>query len=377
MMELRFAPLAVRKNITHSSCGLRGNADGGVEVSPERGVDAIVSHAVEEAGQHILRVEVGYASSDGSIKTLRKFYRFQVSNPLIIRESTFRSSDSCCFVSISLENDGSETKGGLSICEAEFEPAQGLTAERVRTIPEQNSLTSGTHMFDACGRLEHGQTLRYLFRVSTERSGTSRGIAAGDELGNAIFTWRKACGEMGRMASAPIPSPSLSPFLDPNDPSSHGQKNPFVVHCKGKSGLSVDVASAAAMRSANLSMDRNSLDQLLPVTVEPINPPSRMELGVPCKIQFLIINHSDREMALQLQFHLEEMKGIAVCGSSFKNLLEVQGRGGSTSTLLSFVPLACGHLQIDGCKIVDLTRGVSFPQPPLCEVIVQAPQDNQ
>lgn len=358
----------------------RGNASGGVEVSPESGIDAIVSHVVEEAGQHILRVEVGYASGDGNIKTLRKFYRFQVSNPLIIGESTFRSSDTCCFVSISLENDGIESKGGLTVCEAEFEPANGLTAERVGPQSKSQSLMSGTDMFDRSGRLEPGQTLRYLFRVSSEPRVDSRGIAAGDELGKVVFQWRKACGELGRMASAPILSPALSPFVGSRDPVSvmaEGRHSPFVVHCKGKSGLSVDVAAASAVRSANPTMDRNTLDQLFPVTVEPVNPPSRMELGVPSKIHFLIINHSEQEMTLQLQFRLEDMKGVAVCGSSFKNLHEVHARGGSASAFVSFVPLACGHVQIGGCTVVDLNRSVSFPQPSLFEVIVNAPGSNQ
>ena len=82
-----------------------GNAAGGVDVPPEGGVDTIVSQALEEAGQHILRVEVGYGGSDGSVKTLRKFYRFQVTNPLTISELTTRTGDASCFVSISLENN--------------------------------------------------------------------------------------------------------------------------------------------------------------------------------------------------------------------------------------------------------------------------------
>lgn len=353
-----------------------GNASGGVEIPPESGVDAIVSHALEEPGQHILRVEVGYAGGDGSIKTLRKFYRFQVSNPLRISELTFRSSDVCCYVSVSLENNVDEAKGGLTICEAEFEAADGLTAEQIGKLKGPTFLVSGTEMFDSSGRLEAGHTLRYLFRVQGERSGeTAKGIAVSDELGKAIFTWRKACGEMGRIASAPIVlSPMASPFIDPNNPGEtmEGTRNPFVVHCKGRSGLSVDVASAAAARSANQNRDRNTLDQRLPVTVEPIDPPSTIELGIPFQIDLLIINHSDREMALQLQFHLQHMTGVSVCGTSFKNLQDVPGRGGSVRAVMAFVPFASGLLQIAGCSVVDLDRGLSFPQPPLCQIIVQS-----
>jgi hypothetical protein len=353
----------------------RGNAAGGVEVPPESGVDAIVSHALEEAGQHILRVEVGYAGGDGSVKTLRKFYRFQVSDPLIISELTFRSSDSCCFVSISLDNNGDESKGGLTICQAEFEAADGLTAEKIGKDQAPGRDMAGREKFDSSGRLEAGHTLRYMFLVQSESGESGKGIAVGDELGKAVFTWRKACGEMGRMASAPIVlNPTISPSIDPSNPGAtmEGKRSSFIVHLKGRSGLSVDVASAAAAQSANKNKERNTLDQLLPVTVEPINPPSTVEVGIPFQVELLVINHSDREMALQVQFRLEHMAGLSVCGTSYKNLQEIPGRGGSIRTVVAFLPLATGLLQIAGCNVVDLNKGLSFPQPPLCQMIVES-----
>jgi hypothetical protein len=36
-----------------------GNLAGGIDIDPLSGIDAIVSHGIEEPGQHILRVEVG------------------------------------------------------------------------------------------------------------------------------------------------------------------------------------------------------------------------------------------------------------------------------------------------------------------------------
>lgn len=85
-----------------------------MDVPPEAGIDAIVSHVLEEPGQHILRVEVGYGSADGQ-KTLRKFYRFQVSVPLIINASTFKTGESTCFISLDVQNNRTETKGGFSV----------------------------------------------------------------------------------------------------------------------------------------------------------------------------------------------------------------------------------------------------------------------
>jgi trafficking protein particle complex subunit 13 len=359
-----------------------GNAAGGVEVLPDEALDAIVSHLLEEVGQHILRVEVEY----GGNQPLRKFFRFQVSNPLFLSEQIFRAGDSSCFVSISLENNGEATKQGLTIASAQFEPASGLIAEQVESTTSakntKNSALTGVSLFDKCGRLGPGEIRNYLFKVTipTPQSpceGSTKGIAAGDELGKAIFTWRKACGESGRMASSPIICPMIHPNIDPNDPPAtmRGDNSDFVVHVQGSSCLSVDVATMAAARAANPS-SRNvhpgALDLLIPVTVEPINPPKRLKLGIPFAVKFLIVNHSDKYLTLQLQFQTEHMKGILVCGPSFTNLEEVAGNGGSLTVVLKFIALTPGLLQLRGCNVVDLATGHSIPQPPLFNAFAEA-----
>jgi hypothetical protein len=156
-----------------------------------------------------------------------------------------------------------------------------------------------------------------------------------------------------------------------------GVGSDFVVHVQG-SGLSLDVAAVAAARVANSSrkdMDRNALDLLLPVTVEPINPPNCMQLGVPYPVEFLIVNHSDRYLTLQLQFRLELMKGVSVCGPSFKNLEEIPGGGGTTTVEVRFIALSAGILQLRGCCIVDLATGLAVPQPPLFNTFVRAEEE--
>jgi len=249
------------------------------------------------------------------------------------------------------------------------------------TTPLTSPNARGLKLYDNCGRLEPGSSRRYIFKITQSASSSSststKGIAAGDELGKAVFTWRKACGELGRMASSPVICPMVQPYLDPNNPEAtmRGGGSDFVVHVQG-SGLSVDVAAMAAARAANpSSMDRNALDMLLPITVEPISPPNRMQLGVPYPIRFLIVNHSDRYLTLQLQFRLEHMKGISVCGPSFKNLEEIAGNGGSTTVEVRFVALSAGILQVRGCCVVDLATGLAVPQPPLFNTFVETTED--
>lgn len=259
------------------------------------------------------------------------------------------------------------TTGGLTICSAEFDPAPGLEVETVQLQPKVKGDFSAVELFDRCGRLEAGASRRYLFKVTaSSHTAKSRGIAAEDELGKAVFTWRKACGEMGRMASIALICPSVNPVLDVRNPQAvmEGRGSPFVVHLQG-SALSVDVANAAASRAANPKTDLFSLDQLLPVTVEPIDPPKKVKFGMPFHVQFLVVNHSESYMTIQLQFRLDHMKGLSVCGPSFKNLDEVAGNGGNATVSIRFIALNGGLLKLSGCCVADLASGETIPQPPL------------
>jgi hypothetical protein len=342
----------------------------GVDVAPEDVVDAIVSRPLEEAGQHILRVEVGYLASEGMNKTLRKFYRFNVSNPLNIRELTVRSGDDSCFVSIAVEN---VSQHAMTISSVTFETPAGLVSERIgETSPiKTTERKRAVQLYDSCGRLEPKAAYRYMFRVTTaSQDAALKGIACGDELGKAVLEWKKTMGEAGRMASSPVRCPIVQPpgLRDKNSARfMMGTGNRFVVH---GSGLSVDVAATAANRAAGKA--KSDLDQILPVTVETIDPPQTMRLAEPEAVQFLVVNHSSKPMKLQFQFRLNQMSGVAVCGTSFKNLGEIAPNGGSTVVEAKLIALVAGLLRVQGCCILDQSTGQEIPQPPLFNVYVES-----
>mmetsp|Transcript_36819 Transcript_36819/g.44386 ORF Transcript_36819/g.44386 Transcript_36819/m.44386 type:complete len:495 (+) Transcript_36819:156-1640(+) len=355
--------------------------EGGVDVLPKQGVDVIVGRALEEVGQHILRVEVGHGAGS---KTLRKFYRFNVSSPLQIKEMSVRSGDASCFVSIAIENITTATS--LTITDVDFQPAPGFVVKRIDKLhqhtmrQEQENATivvngnnknriRAVDLFDKCGRLQPGCSFRYLFNVSaSSHDATLKGLACGDELGKAVFTWRKAMGEKGRISSTTVLCPPCG--VDPTNPRSSGGGK-YVVH---GSGLSVDAAAAAANRVSSAGADsgnNNALGEALPVTVEPIDPPSLMKLAVPQEVQLLIVNHSDKPMHLQLQMRLNHMSGVVVCGPSFKNLGNVSSAGGSCVVGVRLVALVAGLFRAQGCVIVDLSSGREIAQPPLFSVFVE------
>lgn len=408
-----------------------------VHIFPQGGVDAIISIPLEEVGQHILRVDVSYGGPDPKLpppsqqqqqqqdeqqmmsnssshhprKTLRKFYRFQVSSPLHMKELTVRGGESCCFVSLAVENASpNETSagndGGLTISQTEFQPLPGLIAKSILT--ESNVLKkkkSAVELFDECGRLDPGASKRYMFLVKAATEDASlRGIAKGDELGKAVVTWRKAMGEAGRIASTFVCCPSsdlayayeerealklkkmtmnqnytgLENSVDP-DLLEDGQEDRFVVH---GSGLSVDVAASAVEKSAGshapseISSVR-TLDVIFPVTVEPIDPPSRMVIGKPVKVQLLIVNHGSKHQNLQLQMRLPSMKGVVVYGQSYQNLGNIAPDGGSEVATITLVAMAPGLFFVNGCYAVNLNTGMEIKQPALFSVFVDGDEEKK
>lgn len=361
------------------------------DIQPGGGVDSIVSRRLEEVGQHILRVEVGYMANGA--KTLRKFYRFNVTVPLNITETVVRKGDASCLVSITVENvmeKQSSGGGAVTISSVGFEPHSGLVAEQINIEEDSQGETTETddimtarsdlsasprkstvELYDSCGRLEPGEINRYLFSVTAgSEAAALRGIAFGDELGRAYLIYYKAMGESGKLFSSMVVCPPTS-FAE-----SISQSN-FVVH---RSGLSVDVAAASAQRSSSSGRRSSNespgcLDELLPVTVEPIEPPSTMKLSIPEKVALLIVNHSSQSMNLQLQMRLPNMNGVVVCGPSFVNLGDVPPSGGSCTIDVNLIALVAGLFSVQGCYIVDMTNGLEIKQPALFDVFVELPEN--
>ena len=321
-------------------------------------------------------------SSNGD-KTLRKFYRFNVTNPLQITESVTRSGDATCLVSITVENimeKQGAADGAVTVTSIGFDATDGLAAKQINIIDETDDESdesnpihdimkrqSAVKLYDSSVILQPGDSYQYLFSVKAEsESAVLRGIAFGDELGKAYVVFTKTMGETGRLYSSSVVCPPTSYLSD------DGSKNSkFVVK---SSGLSVDVAAASAQRSS-FGQGNGSLDEILPVTVEPIDPPSTMRLSVPEKISLLVVNHSNQAMNLQIQMRLSRMSGVVVCGPSYVTLGSVPPSGGSCTIDFRLVALVAGLFSVSGCFIVDLTTGMEVEQPVLFDVFAKLPSD--
>lgn len=362
-----------------------GNTGGyGMDVPPMAGVDAVVSHVIEEPGQHILRAEVSsLGGPDGDVRTFRKFYRFQVTYPVEVRtESVVRAGDDACLVTVSVEYTNNaeyaSARDVMQLAHVEWRcpPHGGLTATMVgaptTTVKDPTTESSSSlRLYDEARILQRGTVVRYLFRVrATSETARSRGLAAGDALGQAAVTWRKSMGEGGTVygrdgGDDPGQKMTYCPPARVGDDDGRGGGPVF------RSGLTVDVAAQRATKDGD--------HRHLTVTVEPIDPPRRMTLGVPTRLQFLVVNHVPDARALQLRFRSGDGGGLAVYGASGLSLGVVPGAGGSRVATVNFVALTAGLLRLGGCHVVDHATDTAIAQPPLLDVFVdhEAPRRQQ
>ena len=331
-------------------------------IPPLCGVSSIVSQTLEEVGPHILRVEVSYG--DSTRKMLRKFYRFTVSNPIQIRQLTTRHSSPdgntmIAHVSISVshssENQDNTTDANnnnstpLLLTQVHIQPPPAcLTCRR---IDPSNHYSPSTDIFssivnkDNVGNLldqdededesvdtqytatgeeekelgiwlQVGQTQQFLFEITTPTDDIP------ENLGNAMVTWKKAMGETGRIASATIPCPS--------------------------DGTNTDI------------------------TVQVVNPPKTLPIGIPTPIQIRIttaILNSNNRSNWQLQ--LNGQNGLVICGPSRRpipadkndNIMTVYIMG----TMSGFVPFG------ESCSIVDTTKTYYQQTKPLFHTFIERP----
>ena len=94
-------------------------------------VDAIVSHDIEEAGQHILRVEVAYVTVEGHSKTFRKLYRFNVPCHPVFKIKQYDQVIQCAMRRINRRSKVVTPKRCSLVTQSlnpEFEPKERLTA---------------------------------------------------------------------------------------------------------------------------------------------------------------------------------------------------------------------------------------------------------
>ncbi|OQS00827.1 hypothetical protein THRCLA_05843 [Thraustotheca clavata] len=159
-------------------------------LSSSTNLDMAVEYELNEVGVHTLRVGVSYLDPITSEpKSLRKFYRFNVLNPLTITFKHLLIKDES-FVESKIQNI---TQAPLHIETVHFlasPPFQAVELANVRDLEADRQAYIGAE-----------ETLQRVFKVSSPNLDLSLGTL---NLGRLEVSWKSCMGESGRLQTQPI-----------------------------------------------------------------------------------------------------------------------------------------------------------------------------
>eukprot|EP00624_Nannochloropsis_granulata_P004144 evm.model.NODE_30790_length_18481_cov_18.195553.6 len=182
----------------------------------------------------------------------------------------------------------------------------------------------------------------YQFQQQQQSQALSLILAAGTPLGQLRVSWRTTLGEAGTL---------LSPR----------------VHCSSDVPTAFRPVELRLVRPLTASMGGGKEEQQLD---EGEGDGARVLVqGQVYTAECVLHNNTEKDLWLQVQFHLDAMQGVYVTGKSFQNAGLVPARGTQRLTF-QLLPLMAGLHDVKGVMILDLVTAQEFQQERLCEVVV-------
>ena len=300
-------------------------------------ISVTVSHEIKELGVHILVCTVQYLTDDGRRRHFRKFYKFQVSNPLAVKTKVNNMIDGRVFLEAQLQN---VSAGPMFLERMKFDPSEHFDFQDLNKIisrsdnddiddnndnenenddreQQKNQLVFGNNFI-------HPQDVRqYLYMLIPKDPQNDRIARTTNALGKLDIVWRSSMGDLGRLQTSQLTR--KAPLLD------DVEVQPFWL----KKGEPADVI-----------------------------------LETPFQLGIRIRNHSSQHMKLVLSAVKTKMGSVLLSGLSTRNLGELAANR-STETQLEFFPLTPGLQRIGGLRVVDLLTGYTKDIDHLCDMFVR------
>lgn len=313
--------------------------------SPGDNQDFVISHNIKDEGTHILVCSATYVRNDGEKKFFKKFFKFQVDQPLAI---TYRTEprDSHHFVELQVKN---ASKAPLFVDSIQFLAGEGISVtelshgtedghvsffgesqEAIDTRPRPMSEVLG---LDKLTLLKPGQIQQYLFMLNTTAAVPS--APGRHRYGNVEILWKSYTGGTGKALTPPIEH------------------------------VDEDAAAMASPRGR-----RTSQHATPPFSVTVQVPQAAVALEEPFSVSCVVKNVSTKTRTPRLYSILERQSGLAVSGTSGASLGTL-APGEHATTTLELIPLQQGIQTVTGIRVVDKKTERHFDFDDVAEVFVQ------
>jgi hypothetical protein len=276
-------------------------------LDPNQTWDVTIAHEIKELGVHILVCSVHY-TIDQRKRHFRKFYKFQVSNPLAVKTKLNNMLDGRVFLEAQLQN---VSAGPMFLERMRFEPSEHFQFQDLNKANEASVFGDD---------FIHPQDIRqYLYMLTPNVN--DRISRTTNALGKLDIVWRSYMGDLGRLQTSQL------------------------------------------TRKAPLLEDL----EVQPYWIE--HSAVKVVLETPFKLGIRIKNHSGQNMKLVLSTVKTKMGSVLLSGVASQQVGELSSSG-SVETQLEFFPLTPGLQRVGGLKVMDLITGYTKDIDHLCDIFV-------
>ncbi|KAG1470892.1 hypothetical protein G6F56_002427 [Rhizopus delemar] len=282
------------------------------ELGPSKTNDITVSHEIKELKTHILVCTVQYIG-DGKKRHFRKFFKFEVANPLAVKTKFHHMSGGRVFLEAQLQNISDKP---MFLERMKFEALEYFEYESLnQRVDEEDQSVFGD-------RFIHPQDVRqYLYMLSPRLSSTDRLSRTTNALGKLDIVWRSAMGDMGRLQTSQLTR--KVPLLE------------FI--------------------------------EVQPFWIQ--EEEVKIVLETPFRLGIRVVNHSNENMKLVLTAIKTKMGSVLLSGLGSRQLGDL-GPNQSTETELEFFPLTPGLQRVGGLRVTDLISGYTKDVDNVCDIFV-------
>ncbi|OUM57512.1 hypothetical protein PIROE2DRAFT_48690 [Piromyces sp. E2] len=160
------------------------------DLEVKKNLEFISQHEVKELGVHILICTVFYLSETNEQRTIKRFYKFQVHNPIAVKTKVNSLSDGRIFFEAQIQNTSQDR---MFLERVSFEPHESYHCKDLNYVVQQT-----TPYLNEPGK-QTNNVRQYLFMLEQ-----IPGITPLNKLGKLDIQWRTNFGEVGHLQTSTL-----------------------------------------------------------------------------------------------------------------------------------------------------------------------------
>ncbi|KAK7866040.1 hypothetical protein R5R35_008552 [Gryllus longicercus] len=168
-----------------------------VELHPQQTLDDVIHHEVTEVGVHILVCEVSYVTTANIRLSFRKFFKFQVLEPLDVKTKFYNAESDEVYLEAQVQNI---TSGPICLEKVTLE------SSHLFSVTALNSAVSGESIFGHVNVLQPHASRQFLYCLAPQAALTSdlRLLSGATNVGKLDIVWRSNLGGRGRLQTSQL-----------------------------------------------------------------------------------------------------------------------------------------------------------------------------